>query len=87
MLMRQTQPHNIESLHLPQVEGRGRQPPVSKKGTLGAALLDFLFMGYNGGFASEKAAYDSSFLLTSFSEPRGLRWDEVGANGAVSGTR
>ena len=45
------------------------------------------FTGYDGGFANAKAAYDSSFLLTSFSEPRRLRWDEVGANGTVSGTR
>ena len=44
------------------------------------------FTGYDGGFANAKAAYDSSFLLTSFSEPRRLRWDEVGANGTVSGT-
>jgi len=47
----------------------------------------FRFTGYDGGFASAKAAYDSSFLLTSFSEPRRPRWDEVGANGTVLGTR
>ncbi len=47
----------------------------------------FRFTGYDGGFASEKAAYASSFLLTSVSEPRRLRWDEGGVNGTVSGTR
>jgi len=45
------------------------------------------FSGYDGGFASAKAAYDSPFLLTSFSLAGRLRWDEAGAWGTVSGTR
>jgi hypothetical protein len=43
--------------------------------------------GYDGSFASAKAAYDSPFLLTSFSLAGRLRWDEAGAWGTVAGTR
>ena len=57
-----------------------RNPEISR----GAALR---FSGYEGSFANAKADYDSSFLLTSFSEPRRLRWDEVTAGGTIPGTR
>ena len=67
----------------------GLLPVITMLEKLGWVRLFWIlrFAGYDGGFASAKAAYDSSFLLTSFSGPRRLRWDEVGANGTVSGTR
>ena len=76
------------------VPGKARSAPALAAGYNPSRLFRrvrlfwiFRFTRYDGGFASAKAAYDSSFLLTSFSEPRRLRWDEVGADGTVSGTR